>query len=49
MIQSVAVIRDIPIFGNTLLSVAEKRTDIARCLGKDFLDYKQIDKFNKNI
>ena len=49
MIQSVTVICDIPIFGNILLSVAKKGTDIARCLGKDFLDYKQIDKFNKNI
>ena len=41
-----AVIRDIPIFGNILSSVAKKGTDIARNFGKDFLD-KQIDKFNK--
>ena len=27
-----------PIFGNILSSVAKKGTDIARCLGKDFLE-----------
>ena len=36
----------IPIFGNILSSVAKKRTDIARNLGKKLLD-KQIDRFNK--
>ena len=39
------VIRDIPIFGNILLSVTKKGKDITRNLGKDFLD-KEIDKFN---
>ena len=33
-------------FGNILPSVAKKGTDIARNLGKNFLD-KQIDKVNK--
>ena len=47
MIQSGGVvIRNIPIFGNILSSVAKKGTGIARILGKDFVD-KQIDKFNK--
>ena len=44
--QSRRVIREIPKFGNILSSVAKKVTDIARNLGKAFLD-KQIDKFNK--
>ena len=35
MIQSGGVIRDIPIFGNMLLSVAKRSTDIARNLGKN--------------
>ena len=46
IIQSGRVILDIPTFGNILPNVARKRTDIARSLGKDFLDM-QIDKFNK--
>ena len=37
---------DIVIFGNILSSLAKKGTDIARNLGKNFLN-KQIDKFNK--
>ena len=40
------VVRDLTYFGNILLSLAKKVTDIAKGLGKDFLD-KQIDKFNK--
>ena len=40
------VLCDIPIFGNILSSVAKKGTDIARNLGKKFVD-KQIGKFNK--
>ena len=35
-----------PIFGNFLTSVVKKETDIARKLGKEFLD-KQVDKINK--
>ena len=46
MMQSGGVISDISIFGNILLSVAEKGTIIARSFGEDFLDM-QIDKFNK--
>ena len=37
---------DIPIFRNILYSVAKKKTDLARDLGKNFLD-KQIHMFNK--
>ena len=49
MIQSGGiVIRNLPIFGNFLSRVAKKETDIARSLGKDFLD-KQIEKLIKNI
>ena len=40
------VIPDIPIFGNILSNVAKKETDVARNLGKDFLD-EQVDKFSK--
>ena len=46
MIQSGEVIRDIPIFGNILSNIATKAMDIARNLGKHFLD-KQIDRFHK--
>ena len=46
IVQLVGVLRNIPIFGNVLLSVAKKGTDIARNIGKIFLD-KQIDRFNK--
>ena len=46
MIQSGEVVRDIPFFRNILSIGANKETDIARSLGKDFLD-KQIDKFSK--
>ena len=42
MLQSAAVIRDIPVFGNILSSVAKKGTDMAASVGKNFLD-KQID------
>ena len=37
----------IPIFGNILSKVAKTGTDLARYLGKKFLD-KQIDRFNKD-
>ena len=40
------VSNDTPIFENILSSVAKKRTDLARDLGKNFLD-KQIDRLNK--
>ena len=40
------VSNDTPIFENILSSVAKKRTDLARDLGKIFLD-KQIDRLNK--
>ena len=40
------VIPDIHIFGNILSNVAKKETDVARNLGKDFLN-KQVDKFSK--
>ena len=46
IVQLGGVLRDIPIFGNILSSVAKKGTDIARNLGKKFL-YKKIDSFNK--
>ena len=47
MIQSGGIfIHELPIFGNILLSVTKKGTDIATNLGKKFLD-KQIDKFSK--
>ena len=46
MVQSGGVICDILIFGNILSNIAKKGTDIARNLGKYFLD-KQIDKFKK--
>ena len=46
MIQSGGVIYDLPIFGNILLSVLKKGTDIGRKSRKNFLD-RQIDKFNK--
>ena len=46
LIQSGAIICDTPIFGNILLSVAKKGTDIARNLRKHFLA-KQIDTFNQ--
>ena len=45
IIQLGEVTRDLPIFGNVFLSVAEKGTDIVRNLGKYFLDM-QIDKFD---
>ena len=38
MIQSGWVLHQRPIFGNILSSVAKKGTDIARCLGNDFLE-----------
>ena len=38
MIQSKGFILDIPIFENILPRVAKKETDIARSLGKDFLN-----------
>ena len=38
-------IRDLPILGIFLSSIAKKETDIAKSFGKDFLD-KEIDKFN---
>ena len=44
--QSGRVIREIPTFENILSNVAKKVTDIARNLGKAFMD-KKIDKFNK--
>ena len=47
LVQSGGVICGILIFGNILSNIAKKGTDIARNLGKYFLD-KQIDKF-KNI
>ena len=40
------VSNDTPIFENILSSVAKKRTDLARDLGKNFLD-EQIDRLNK--
>ena len=46
IVQLERVLCDSHIFGNILLSVAKKGTDIAGNLGKMFLD-KQIDKFNK--
>ena len=46
MIQSGKVIRHLPIFGNILLIVAKKATDIARNLGRDFLD-KYVEESNK--
>ena len=46
IVQSRRVLHDIAVFRNVLLSVAKKGTDIARNLGKHFLD-KQIDRFNK--
>ena len=47
MIQSVEVIRHLPIFGSILSSIVKNwKTDIATSLEKDFL-YNQIDKFNK--
>ena len=46
IVESGGVLRGIPIFGNILSSVAKKGTDVARNLGKIFLD-KQIDTINK--
>ena len=46
IVQFGGVLRDRLILGNILSSVANKGIDIARNLGKDFLD-KQIDRFNK--
>ena len=45
IIQLGEVTRDLPIFGNVFLGVAEKGTDIVRNLGKYFLDMP-IDKFD---
>ena len=38
MVQLGGVIRDVPIFGNILSNLATKGIDIARDLGKDFLN-----------
>ena len=46
IVQLGGVLRDVTIFGNILLGEAKKGTDIARNLGKNFID-KQIDRFNK--
>ena len=46
MIQSGKVIRHIPIFENILSIVAKKATDIARNLGRHFMD-KYVEEFNK--
>ena len=43
------IICDIPIYGNILSSVAKKGTNIARNLGKDFLDLSKKIKLIKNI
>ena len=45
-VQLGGVLRDTPIFGNILSVVSKKGTDIAKNLGKNFLD-KQVDRFNK--
>ena len=46
IVQLRGVLRDIPFLGNILSNVAKKGTDIAKNIGKKFLD-KQIDRFNK--
>ena len=46
IVQSGGVLHDIPVFGYISSGLAKKETDIARNLGKHFLD-KQIDRFNK--
>ena len=46
MMQSGGFICDIPISGSILSNLAKKRTNIARDLGKEFLN-EQIDMFNK--
>ena len=46
IVQLEWVLLDMTIFGNILLSVAKKGTDLARDLRKNFLD-KQRDSFNK--
>ena len=45
-VQLGGVLLDIPIFGNILSKVAKKRTNIARNLGKKFLE-RQLGRFNK--
>ena len=46
IVQSGVVLHDISIFGNILLSIAKKGTDVTRNSGKKFVD-KQTDRFNK--
>ena len=46
IVQLGGVLPDVPTFGNILSSVSKKGVDIARNLGKHFLN-KQIDRFNK--
>ena len=46
IVQSGGVLCNIRISGNILSSVAKKGRNIARNLGRNFLD-KQIDRFNK--
>ena len=47
IVQLGGVLRDIPIFGNILSSVAIKGTDIARNLEEKKFLHKQIDRLNK--
>ena len=46
IVQLGETLRDIPILGYILSSVAKNGSDLARDLGKNILD-KQIDRFNE--